>query len=124
MSVTMLALAPAKAPANVTSHSASIQFLGQGQLQEDGGVLVTLSYSCAPSAFGQEGKIFVTLEQPGAAGVGAAIAQCDSAKHKVTVGVGFPIGSPFTPGTATAKALVKNETDSSTAEKQQLLKIR
>src|SRR2546427_4886537 len=47
-SVTMLALLPAAASANVTFHAGSIQYANKAQLQEDGTVLMTFTYQCVP----------------------------------------------------------------------------
>ena len=112
---------PATAPANLTFHSASIQFLNQAKLQEDGTALVTLSYKCAPALVGTEGFLEVSLEQPGVAGFAFATAECDSTKHQVTLDVA---PGPFTRGVATASAKVDNSSDSSLAERQQVLKVQ
>jgi hypothetical protein len=121
LSLGTLALVPATAPANVTFHSASIQFLNQAKLQEDGTALVTLSYKCAPALVGTEGFLEVSLEQPGVAGFAFATAECDSTKHQVTLDVA---PGPFTRGVATASAKVDNASDSSLAERQQVLKVQ
>src|SRR5207245_4187328 len=65
-SVTMLALLPAAASANVTFHAGSIQYANKAQLQEDGTVLMTFTYQCVPGfAFEPEeptGSIQVQVE--------------------------------------------------------------
>src|SRR5438270_11921981 len=47
-SVTMLALLPAAASANVTFHAGSTQHANKAQLQEDGTVLMPFTYHCVP----------------------------------------------------------------------------
>src|SRR5205807_6514273 len=91
-SVTMLALLPAAASANVTFHAGSIQYANKAQLQEDGTVLMTFTYQCVPGfAFEPEeptGVIRVSVQQPEAFGEVASPATCDDGKHKVTPAIG------------------------------------
>jgi hypothetical protein len=124
--MTMLALLPAAAPAN--TPSASIQFVNQAKLQEDGTVLVSLYYQCLPSAFGTEGLVATRLEQPsgpgeefGPHGEAFAPANCNDQKHKITLDVA---PGPFHPGSAAAQAVVFNTTGSSSAQKFAELNVR
>jgi hypothetical protein len=109
-SLTMLALVPATAPARsgVQSTSASINFVGYAQLQEDKTALVTVVYECQPSTLGPVGEVAVGLEQEGGKGEAVETAKCDDQKHSVTLDV-FP--GPFKRGTAAAVAVVRNAFD-------------
>src|SRR5438094_10560254 len=103
VSVIMLAVAPAAAPAN--TPSASVQFVKYAQLQTDGTVHVTVYYLCNPGFSGSEGVFFVELAQPGTFGSAFVAANCNDQKHKLTVD---DAPGPFTPGTASARAEVAN----------------
>jgi hypothetical protein len=121
-SAVMLAIAPAAAPAN--TPSASIQFVNQAKLQEDGTVLVSLYYQCLPSAVGgTAGFVAMRLEQTEefAYGEAFASANCNDQKHKVTFDVA---PGPFHPGSATAQAVVDNANGSSFAQKFAELTVR
>ena len=123
-SVTMLALLPAAASANVTFHAGSIQYANKAQLQEDGTVLMTFTYQCVPGfAFEPEeptGSIQVQVEQPEASGFAFAPATCDDRKHTVTLDIA---PGPFKAGTAFANATLANST-SFVAEKQAEIQIK
>ena len=71
-SVTMLALLPAAASANVTFHAGSIQYANKAQLQEDGTALMTFTYQCVPGFEGfpeaESGRLEVRVQQPEAFG--------------------------------------------------------
>ena len=122
-SVTMLALLPAAASANVTFHAGSIQYANKAQLQEDGTVLMTFTYQCVPGfAFEPEeptGAIDVSVQQPQADGFAFAPATCDDRKHTVTLDIspGLKEGSAF------ADARLDNST-SFVAEKQAEIQIK
>jgi hypothetical protein len=119
VSVVMLGLAPATAPAN--TPSASLQFVKYAQLQTDGTVHVTVYYLCNPGEFGSEGFFFVELSQPGTFGSTFVPANCNDQKHKLTVDVA---PGPFTPGTASARAEVANRDFTSFVEKSAELTVR
>ena len=108
-SVTMLALLPAAASANVTFHAGSIQYANKAALQEDGTVLMTFTYQCVPGiAFEPEeptGAIDVSVQQPQADGFAFALATCDDRKHTVTLDIG---PGPFKAGSAFADARLDN----------------
>ena len=121
--VTMLAVAPATAPANsctLCGTSASINFVGYAHLQEDKTAMVTVVYQCQPNMAGSAGRIEVGLEQPGAQGFGPGIATCDDQKHSVTLDVG---PGPFKAGTAAAAAAVTNGSFS-VAERTAEIKVK
>ena len=116
----ILALAPGTAPAN--TPSASLQFVNQAQLQENGSVNVTLVYQCLPGFLGTDGIVVVNVEQPGASGLAIdRPAKCDDQKHRLTLNVG---PGPFTAGSAAAIGQVINDNGSSHAEKQAELTIK
>jgi hypothetical protein len=117
--VTILALMPATAPANLTFHGGSIQFANKAQLQEDGSVVMTVTYDCVPSFFGTEGSVEMKVEQPESFGVAAAPANCDDKNHKVTLDVA---PGPFKPGSAIATAILNDSTEF-VAEKQAEIRI-
>ena len=123
-SVTMLALLPAAASANVTFHAGSIQYANKAQLQEDGTVLMTFTYQCVPGiAFEPEeptGAIDVSVQQPEAFGFVASPATCDDRKHTVTLDIG---PGPFKAGSAFADASLFNS-NSFVAEKQAEIQIK
>ena len=123
-SVTMLALLPAAASANVTFHAGSIQYANKAQLQEDGTVLMTFTYQCVPGiAFEPEeptGAIDVSVQQPQADGFAFAPAICDDRKHTVTLDIG---PGPFKAGSAFADASLFNS-NSFVAEKQAEIQIK
>jgi hypothetical protein len=118
-SVPLMMLAAAAGAAGASAPSASVQFLGQAQLQPDGQITVTLNYSCSPDSSGTGGELIVTAQQPGALGGGSIVAACDGRKHKAELFLG---AGPFTPGSAAARATVGNT--ASNAEKQVVLKVR
>ena len=123
-SVTMLALLPAAASANVTFHAGSIQYANKAQLQEDGTVLMTFTYQCVPGFEGfpeaESGRIEVRVQQPEAFGFGFAPATCDDRKHTVTLDIG---PGPFKAGSAFADASLFNS-NSFVAEKQAEIQIK
>ena len=119
VSVVTLAVAPATAPAN--TPSASLQFVNKAQLQTDGTVHVTVYYLCGPGSSGSGGGFFVELAQPGTFGFAFEGANCNDQKHKLTVDVS---PGPFTPGTASARAVVFNSEDSSSAENEAELTVK
>jgi hypothetical protein len=120
MSATMLALLPAAAPANLTFHAGSIQFANKAQLQEDGSVVMTVTYDCVPSFFGTEGSVEMKVEQPGTFGVAAVPANCDDRKHTVTLDIG---PGPFKAGSAIATAILNDSTEV-VAQKQAEIQIK
>jgi hypothetical protein len=120
ISATMLALLPAAAPANITSHAGSIQFANKAQLQEDGSVVMTVTYDCVPSFFGTEGSIEMKVEQPGTDGFAAVLANCDDRKHTVTLDIA---PGPFVAGSAIATAFLNDATET-VAEKQAEIQIK
>src|SRR5437879_13621733 len=69
-SVTMLALLPAAASANVTFHAGSIQYANKAALQEEGTVLMAITYQCAAGFEGfpeaEPGRLAVSAQQPDA----------------------------------------------------------
>jgi hypothetical protein len=84
----MLAAAPGTAVATPTL--ASVQFKGPALFQPDGGVLVTLGYSCYPSLPGNtSGIIFAEVQSlvNGNELAGGALATCDDKNHTVTLDV-------------------------------------
>jgi hypothetical protein len=118
----VLALAAAPGTALASAPSATLQFLNQARLQPDGSVLVTLNYSCLPSAAGSPGILFVAAEQPGVFGQNGegTPATCDGNKHMVTIDLA---PGPFTRGTAAAIAEVINFSGTSSKEIQAELKV-
>ena len=122
-SVTMLALLPAAASANVTFHAGSIQYANKAQLQEDGTALMTFTYQCVPGFEGfpeaESGRLEVRVEQPEAFGFAFAPATCDDRKHTVTLDIspGLKEGSAF------ADARLDNSTNF-VAEKQAEIQIK
>jgi hypothetical protein len=122
LSLVALGLVPAAAPAS--TPSASLHFTNQAALQEDGTVLVSLIYLCNPSAFGgPAGSVAARLEQgePPAYGEAFALAECNGKKHTVTLDIA---PGPFSPGPATAQAVVFNADFSSEAETRAVLKVK
>src|SRR2546421_8760834 len=90
-SVTMLALLPAAASANVTFHAGSIQYANKAALQEDSTVLITFTYQCVPGfEFKPEeptGFIRVFVHHPESYGFAASPATWDDRKHTVTLDI-------------------------------------
>ena len=123
-SVTMLALLPAAASANVTFHAGSIQYANKAQLQEDGTALMTFTYQCVPGFEGfpeaESGRLEVRVQQPEAFGFAFAPATCDDRKHTVTLDIG---PGPFKEGSAFANASLRN-TGGVVAEKQAEIQIK
>ena len=122
LSLVTLGLVPAAAPAS--TPSASLHFTNQASLQEDGTVLVSLTYLCNPSAFGgPAGTVAARLEQgePPAYGEAFAPATCNGQKHKVTLDLA---PGPFSPGPGTAQAVVFNGDGSSSAETRAILRVK
>ena len=121
--VTMLALLPAAASANVTFHAGSIQFANKAQLQGDGSVLMTFTYQCVPgfeAPLAESGRLEVNVQQPEADGFVFAPATCDDRKHTVTLDIG---PGPFKEGSAFADARLENSTEF-VAEKQAEISIK
>ena len=121
-SMVLLAVVPAAAPAS--TPSASVHFTNQATLQEDGSVLVTLTYLCNPSAFGgPAGSVAARLEQgePPAYGEAFAPAECNGKKHTVTLDLA---PGPFSRGPGTAQAVVFNGDGSSAAETTAILRVK
>jgi hypothetical protein len=124
LSLVTLGLVPAAAPAS--PPSASIKFVNQATLQENGTVLISLMYRCSPEA---DGGTFGIVEARLSQGEGEAFgreaqaAECNGEKHKVTVDI-FPQLGSFSPGPATAFAEVHNIEFSSHAETSEVLKVK
>jgi hypothetical protein len=123
-SVTMLALLPAAAPANVTFHAGSLQYANKAALQEDGTVMMTFTYECVPGFEGfpeaESGRLEVEVKQPEAAGFAFTRATCNDRKHTVTLDIA---PGPFKAGSAFADARLANS-NSFVAEKQAEINIK
>jgi hypothetical protein len=123
-SVAVMVLAAAAGTAGAKAPSASVQFLGQAQLQPNGQLLVTVDYSCSPDRDGTGGTVAVRAQQIGVDGFGSIAATCDGRKHRETFFVAGvePAGSSFTAGSAAASATAGNL--AGTATTQVVLKVK
>jgi hypothetical protein len=100
--VVALAMLPASAPA--ASPSGTVSFGGEGKIQSNGTLNVTLKFDCLPPS---PGTIEVTIDEGGMGfGTGeATMLPCDDRNHTVIVNVP---GGPWVPGTVTANANLFN----------------
>jgi hypothetical protein len=119
-SLPLMVLAAVAGTAGARAPSATVQFLGQAQLQPDGQVVVRVNYSCSPDSSGTGGELVVEARQVGAIGIGSLDeATCDGRKHQAELFVG---DGPFTAGSAAATATVGNLAGRATT--QVVLKVR
>jgi hypothetical protein len=123
-SVTMLALLPAAASANVTFHAGSIQYANKAQLQGDGTIMMTFTYECVPGFEGfpgaESGRLEVSVQQPEVDGFAVSPATCNDRKHTVTLDIA---PGPFKEGSAFAEARLDNSMNF-VAEKEAEIQIK
>ena len=127
-SLSLVALGIVPVAASASTPSASVHFTNQAVLQEDGTVLVSVTYLCNPSAFGGpeefNGFVAARAEQGEPPADGEQFVpgpNCDGQKHKVTLDLA---PGPFHPGRATAQAAVSNTDGSSHAETTAVLRVK
>lgn len=101
-----MSLALASVPASAAAPSATLVISPTAELLADGTAVVTIDYQCQPGFYGGSAFLETELEQPGASGFGFAVNMtCDDQKHRAALD---NTPGPFSPGSASAIALVSN----------------
>ena|SRR2546428_4080894 len=117
-----VSLALASVPASAAAPSATVVISPTAQLQPDGTALLAIDYKCQPGFFGGSAFLETELEQPGTSGFSFTINMtCDDQKHRATFD---NAPGPFTPGSASAFAIVTNFSGNSSKVAQAEVTVR